>query len=520
MIRLRQLVTGVAMNWLAVLVGILSSFFLSPFVVRSLGATGYGVWVLATSTVIYLGLLDLGLRGAVTHFIARHHAQGDHELASRSFSTVFQIRALISVVVIAVAILLAVYITCFLLIPADYPAAARWTVVTVGLSTAATLTCGMYGAILAGLNRFDLLSSVTIVQTIVNAAGTVWLLRSGYGVTALSVWQASSLIAGGLAQVWYGQRLYPQLRLRFERPDMALLRQVWSFSFYALLINVSGYVIYLSGNLITGAFISTAAVTTYTIAVRLVEYHKQVAGALTQVFMPLTSGLNAINDAANIRRVLVHGTRVSLLVSWPIQAVLFLRGGTFISLWMGAEYGATSGYLLQILILSNLLAAGNGVSGSIAFGVGKHKPFALWQCAEAVVNVLLTLWLVKGRALGVAGVAWGVTLPGLMTQGLLWPIYITRLVQYPVSRYLREAWFRPALAVLPFAAGCVWAEHYLSTPGLTIFFLQLGATLVLYAIGLLIVFRKEVVQQWQTPDSVLQRRVIQPLTRRAGMQSE
>src|SRR5687767_13262977 len=138
MIRLRQLVTGVAMNWLAVLVGILSSFFLSPYVVNSLGATGYGVWVLATSTVIYLGLLDLGLRGAVTHFIARHHAQGDHELASRSFSTVFQIRALISVVVIAVAILLAVYITSFLLIPADYTSAARWTVVTVGLSTAAT----------------------------------------------------------------------------------------------------------------------------------------------------------------------------------------------------------------------------------------------------------------------------------------------------------------------------------------------------------------------------------------------
>jgi hypothetical protein len=167
--------------------------------------------------------------------------------------------------------------------------------------------------------------------------------------------------------------------------------------------------------------------------------------------------------------------------------------------------------------LSNLIAAGNGVSGSITFGVGKHKPFALWQCAEAVVNVILTLWLVKGRALGIAGVAWGVTLPGLITQGLLWPVYITRLVQYPVARYLREAWLRPALAVLPFAAGCIWAERYLSTPGLAIFFLQIGATLVLYAIGVLIVFRKEIVQQWQTPGSVLQRRVIQPLTRKAGI---
>jgi O-antigen/teichoic acid export membrane protein len=401
-------------------------------------------------------------------------------------------------------------------IPPEYHDAARWTVILVGLTLVTTLTCGMYGAVLVGLNRFDLLSGITITQVIFYALGTVWLLRAGHGLIALSSWQAFTLISSNIAQVWYGRRLYPQLRLRWERPDLALLREIWTFSFYLLLISVSGYLIYFTGNVITGAFISTAAVTMFSIAVRLVEYHRQITTSLAQVFMPLTSSLHAQNDSHNIHRLLIHGTRVSLLVALPIQGVLFLRGSTFIGLWVGPEYGAISGYLLQILMLSNFFLAANGVSSNITFGLGKHKPYALWQSAEAVANVALTLWLVKGLGLGLAGVAWGVTLPNLVTQALVWPVYITRLLKFPLQRYLLEAWLQPALAVLPFALGCAWADRYWPAARLDVFFLQICAMLPLYAVGLAAVFHQDILRQWRTPDSLLRRRILQPLLGKAG----
>ena len=58
------------------------SFFLSPFIVRHLGGTAYGVWSLLVALVGYLGLLDFGVRGAVTRFVANYHAVGDAQGSS------------------------------------------------------------------------------------------------------------------------------------------------------------------------------------------------------------------------------------------------------------------------------------------------------------------------------------------------------------------------------------------------------------------------------------------------------
>ncbi len=42
------------------------AFFLTPFVVNSLGSTAYGIWVLLMSLTGYYGLLDLGVSAALT----------------------------------------------------------------------------------------------------------------------------------------------------------------------------------------------------------------------------------------------------------------------------------------------------------------------------------------------------------------------------------------------------------------------------------------------------------------------
>src|SRR5450755_2807636 len=66
MARARVIVQNVLSNWLALAVTTVVGFFLSPFVVHRLGNLAYGVWVIIGSLVSYMGLLDLGLRGAVT----------------------------------------------------------------------------------------------------------------------------------------------------------------------------------------------------------------------------------------------------------------------------------------------------------------------------------------------------------------------------------------------------------------------------------------------------------------------
>src|ERR1700685_4742233 len=100
MSRARILMNGIVVNWMAFDISVIVSFFLSPFVVHHLGNVAYGVWVLANSSIAYMALLDLGMRGAVIHFVAKHQARGEHLDSSRAVSVALAFRILIGLVAI------------------------------------------------------------------------------------------------------------------------------------------------------------------------------------------------------------------------------------------------------------------------------------------------------------------------------------------------------------------------------------------------------------------------------------
>jgi hypothetical protein len=69
-------------NWTGYVVGLIVSFFLTPLLVHHLGPASYGVWTLLVSLTAYLGLLDLGIRSAVTRYVARSESRGEPAVAA------------------------------------------------------------------------------------------------------------------------------------------------------------------------------------------------------------------------------------------------------------------------------------------------------------------------------------------------------------------------------------------------------------------------------------------------------
>ena len=91
--------------------------------------------------------------------------------------------------------------------------------------------------------------------------------------------------------------------------------------------------------------------------------------------------------------------------------------------------------------------------------------------------------------------AWGTTIPSVIIEVVLWPVFISRLVKISVRAFLWETWFRPSVAIIPFALACVAAERYWPARNLFWFFVQIAVLLPLVPLALVLVFRKEVVTQ-------------------------
>ena len=481
---------SVLSNWFATAATLATGFLLAPFVVHRLGNVAYGVWVLALSSVNYLTLLDLGMRSSVLRFVSQKHTIQDHEGASEVLSAALWVRLQISAVVVVLSCVLAALFPVLFKIPAALAKDAREAILVIGVTTTVSMSVGVMAGVLSALNRYDLLSYVSLTQLAIRVTGVVLVLKTGHGIVGIACSELLAACVGNTVVVILARKTYPELRVRLHRPKTEVLRQLWSYSVYAFLITVAIQVVYQTDNLVVGAFVSTAAVTFYSIGNSLCRYTDQVVGAMTLTFVPAASSYEAAGNTASLRSLYVNGTRATMALSLPILATLMTRGGSFIGLWMGPQYSKVSGTVLLILASGLLFSLQNNPAVAVAYGTGKHKKLAAWAVSEAIAN--LTLSVLLARRFGIYGVAVGTLLPSLVVHVVLWPGYISHLVQISRMEVYRGVWLPVYLATLPYAAASYAVDRLLPTHSLPVFLLQTLALLPIFLIAIGLMFRDHV----------------------------
>ena len=84
---------------------------------------------------------------------------------------------------------------------------------------------------------------------------------------------------------------------------------------------------------------------------------------------------------------------------------------------------------------------------------------------------------------GVAGVAWGTTIPRLALSLVVGPWYARRWLQIPLHDFAMQAWVRPLAALIPFALANALVDVIWPASNLLVFFAQVAALLPLAALG-------------------------------------
>jgi O-antigen/teichoic acid export membrane protein len=468
-------------NWAGFLVSALIAFFLSPFVVHHLGNSAYGVWVLIGSLTGYLGLMDLGVRGAVTRYVSSFHALGNHNEASRVASSALTIFVSAGILVFVASVILAIFGVDLFHIPPTYRVTSQIILVIAGLNIAVSLVSGVFGGTLVALQRFDLTNLIEVVLGLLRGVVIVAVLLRGYGLTSLAVTQLLFAVASCAIYAWISLSQYSQLRVSLLHCDLQHLRMIFSFSVYAFLITISLKLVFYTDSIVIGAFLPVSLITFFAIAGNLMNYSRDLISGISTIAAPKASALDATGDREGVRRVLLKGAQFATIVILPVALTFMLRGKTFIRVWMGSEYAQQSGHVLWILTLASMFAAGEAAAGSTMMGIGKHRILAAVYLAEAVCNLGVSIALV--RSMGIYGVAWGTALPGLAKSFLFWPWYARRVLGIPVWKYILANWLRPAVGIVPFAVLTYFTEKIWCADHLGTFFLQIAAVLPVAGIG-------------------------------------
>jgi O-antigen/teichoic acid export membrane protein len=411
---IRNVVTGTATKYLLLAVNVALGVFLLPFTLGHLGAAEYGLWMLVASMTYYFQLLDLGYGSGVVRHIAEADARHDLDRVNRIASTFVVVYAGLGLAAAAgVAAIIVWIIPRFPRLHADQIARAQILLALMGVRIAVGFPMTVFGAATTARQRFALNNTVAIGVTLANGAVTYLVLSAGYGLIALVAATTAVGLASYAAYAWTARRAFPTLRIRPSAFSRDLVREITTYSIYLFLIDIAIQIGFNLDNIVIGAALGTSAVAVYAIALRLADYQRQMCNQFNGLLFPVVVRFDASGRRDALRDLLVDGTRIALTLVVGVTVCVMAFGRPLIVRWMGAGFEG-SVVPLYVLALTGIVLVGQGPLGTILLGTGRHRLVAVVALLEALVNLALSLVLV--RSYGITGVAIGTALPVIVAN--------------------------------------------------------------------------------------------------------
>ncbi len=484
---MQPIIRNIFSNWTALGVNVLISFFLAPFVVKSLGNTYYGIWVILMQFTGYLYLLDFGIRESIIRYVSRLTADDGVEDPNEILSAGLVLYAGIGVICLLVTGLLAITFPLIFKVDSETVTTARFVVILAGFTIAQALVSNVFVGVLMGLQRYDVFNKISIGIAFIRLTLILFFLGSGYGIIALGIIQLLVGLGASILVYCSAKQLLHDTgaEFKFARRSIAqrkpIIKTLYHYSIHVVINNVGQKAIYYTDALVIGVLAGPATVTFYAIAGNLIEYLRRLLLVSNNVLNPAASELESRGNAAGIKNLLIQGTRFSMLLSLPICIVYLTMGSEFISLWMGREYSEISGGVLFVLATGVLLTSPQNTIGNILYGTSRHKLISNLRIVEATLNLALSIILFP--YLGIVGVALGTTIPQLLIMGILLPGIVLKRLHLPYLGFITSAYVRPLIAATPFAISCLFVNTYFPAMSLLTFGLQILAIGPVYIVG-------------------------------------
>lgn len=401
----RDLVRNALSNVGGTLVGLVTGFVTMPLVVHHLGPAEFGLWVLATGLVGYVGVLDLGLSPTLVNETAALLARDEPDARRRlgeTASTIFAVYAVLGALGGIVLAAVGWAAPALFQVPPDDLGTFRIVLLVVGLQTALGLPMSVWNGLLSGLQAFQLLNAIGVVTTIVRAAVTVSLVLAGQGlVTLVAASFAITLVAWTVA-CWAAHRRIPGLRVRPSGFRRARLREIGRFSTAMVVWTLAGAALHQLDRILIGVFLPVAALTTYEVGARLAVYSRTVMHSWLSIVMPATSSLAARGERGRLRALYLRSTRWVLATYGGVAVALIGLGGPLVRLWMGDGFGE-SYVVMSLLVAGSLVQSQNVVAHVMLPGMRELRVFTRFMAVYPVVTATCAVTgIVTGGLVGLA----------------------------------------------------------------------------------------------------------------------
>lgn len=426
---------------------IIVTFAATPIILQFISESLYGFWIASLSVFGYLGMFDLSIGMALTHFMARSSDDSESDL-SALISTAFFSFIVLGLLVLAIGWGISSHIPSWFHVSESNFYSAIWAFRIIVIGRALSLPLSTFSGMIIGSQHMAVETTIKRSTAIVGIVLSVMLLYFNAGLMALALAHLFTIMTGGLVSYLFCKYNYfSKIGIRVTAIKKDLIRRLWSFGGYFQLGRIGEMVMACTDAILIGIILGTSAVTPYTLTSKLAcIISLAIATKLPNALFPAFCQMFARGEMDKLQRSFIglayYSTRMAVVGS----VFLLLANHYFIFLWVGEEF--YGGDLLNFVFISwvavNTIFHG---IGAVLKASGDLKKWSIAVVFEGILNIILSVILIK--PLGLVGVALGTTISRTLITGIYVTALTCRKVNMPAWRFLVRGVFFPAFRSVP-----------------------------------------------------------------------
>lgn len=435
-IKMNQLKVGTILNYVVIILNALVGLLFTPYMLRMMGQSEYGLYTLVASIIAYLTVLDLGLGNAVIRYTAKFRAEEKEREQYEMFGMFLVLYLIIGFVAFIIGLTLYYNIdSMFGETMTDIELSrARIMMLILLVNLVVTFPMSVFGGIITAYEHFVFPKIVNICRVFLNTILMVVLLEYGFKAIAmvvlLTIFNMATLFVN---YVYCRHKL--KIKIIWGVFNWEFLKDVVIYSFWIFLNVLIDKIYWNTGQFVLGSVSGTIAVSVFAVAIHFATMYMSFSTAISSVFLPKVTGLVSKKTSFNeISDLFIRIGRIQNVIMSLLLFGFMVFGKQFIILWAGVEY--VEAYYMVIVFLIALYIPLIQNIGLIILQARNQMKF---RSMLYIVIAFLALFteVVFSKLWGGLGCAFAVGAL-LLVQGLIMNIYYKVKQNIDIPRFWKE----------------------------------------------------------------------------------
>ncbi len=428
---------GAILSYVSIIITTLIQLIYTPFLIKMLGQSEYGLYSLANSIIGYLTVLDLGFGNAIIVYTAKYRATNNIEAEQKlhgMFKIVFYIIGLVAMIFGIILFFNVNNIFGNTMSDIELQK-TRIMMLILTFNLGITFGFSIYTSIINAYEKFVFQKVLAIISTLLKPALMIPLLFLGYKSIELTIIITLVNVIVMLSNYFYCKNKL-RLNIKFKGFDRILFKTILGYSIWLFIGSIVDKANWSVDNFVLGAVSGTVAVSIYSVAAQLNTLFINLSTAVSNVLLPKVSKMVA-KKASNeeLTNELIKIGRIQYYIIFLMCTGLILFGRQFLDLWVGQDYKEAY-YVALILIIPVCIPLIQNLGISIMQAMNKFKFRSISMFIMAIINVIISVFLAK--AYGPIGAAIGTGISLILCNGIIMNIYYYYEIKLDVIKFWKS----------------------------------------------------------------------------------